>query len=89
MLMPLQICISEVLKLCTILKLMNHAPIRQTFEFGKSISTAGKTTLNFIKLSSLVATYILKCGKYSVVKFAILYTFVLHKEKRYRYVEMW
>ena len=36
---------------------MDHSPIRQTFEFGKSISTAGKSILNFIQLSSLVAKY--------------------------------
>ena len=34
---------------------MGHSPIRQTFEFRKSISTAGKSILNFIQLSSLVA----------------------------------
>ena len=32
-------------------------PYRQTFEFGKSISTAGKSILNFKQLSSLVAKY--------------------------------
>ena len=36
---------------------MDHSPIRQSFEFGKSISTAGKSILNFIQLSSLVAKY--------------------------------
>ena len=30
--------------------LMDHSPIRQTFEFGKSISTAGKSILHLIKL---------------------------------------
>ena len=41
-------------------------PIKQTFEFGKSISTAGKSILHFIQLSSLVV----KFEKYSPVKFA-------------------
>ena len=36
---------------------MDHSPIRQTFEFGKSIGTAGKSILNFMQLSSLVAKY--------------------------------
>ena len=36
---------------------MDHSPIQQTFEFGKSISTAGKSILNFIQLSRLVAKY--------------------------------
>ena len=31
---------------------MDHSPIQQTFEFGKSISTAGKSILNFIQLSN-------------------------------------
>ena len=44
---------------------MDHSPIRQTFEFGKSINAIGKSVLNFIQLSSLVA----KCGKYSPVEF--------------------
>ena len=48
---------------------MDHSPIRQTFEFGKSISTAGKSILNFIQLSSLVAN-IVKCGECSPVNFA-------------------
>ena len=48
---------------------MHHSFIRQTFEFGKSIRTAGKSILNFIQLSSLVAK-IVKRGKYSPVKFA-------------------
>ena len=51
------------------LPVMDHSPIRQTFEFGKSISTAGKSIFNFMQLSSLVAEYC-KCGKYSLVKFA-------------------
>ena len=37
--------------------LMDDSPISQTFEFGKSISTAGKSILNFIQLPSLVAKY--------------------------------
>ena len=36
---------------------IDHSPIRQSFEFGKSISTAGKSIVNFIQLSSLVAKY--------------------------------
>ena len=36
---------------------MDHSPIRQTFEFEKSISTAGKSILDFMQLSSLVAKY--------------------------------
>ena len=36
---------------------MDHSPIRQSFEFGKSISAAGKSILNFIQLPSLVAKY--------------------------------
>ena len=34
---------------------MDHSTIRQTFEFGQSISTAGKNILNFIQLSPFVA----------------------------------
>ena len=37
--------------------LMDHSPIQQTFEFGKSISTAEKSILNFRQLSRLVAKY--------------------------------
>ncbi len=29
---------------------MNHSPIRQTFELGKFISTAGKSIINLVKL---------------------------------------
>ena len=36
---------------------MDHSPISQSFEFGKSISTAGKSILNFVQLSSLAAKY--------------------------------
>ncbi len=36
---------------------MDHSPIKQTFELGKFISTAGKSILNLIKLRSLVAKY--------------------------------
>ncbi len=61
---------------------MNHSPIRQTFELGKFISTAGKSILNLVKLESFVEN-IIKCGKYSHVKFAILYTFLLRAEMRH------
>ena len=37
--------------------IVDHSPIGQTFEFGKSISIAGKSILNFIQLSCLVAKY--------------------------------
>ena len=33
---------------------MDHPPIRQTFELGKFISTAGKSIINLVKLGSLV-----------------------------------
>ena len=36
---------------------MNHSPIRQTFELGKFISTAGKSILNLAQLGSLVEKY--------------------------------
>ena len=29
---------------------MDHSPIRQTFELGKFISTAGKSIINLVKL---------------------------------------
>ena len=38
---------------------MDHSPIRQTFELGKFISTAGKSIINLVKLCSLVV----KCCK--------------------------
>ena len=31
-------------------KPLDHSPIRQTFELGKFISTAGKTIINLVKL---------------------------------------
>ena len=31
-------------------KTMDHSPIRQTFELGKFISTAGKSIINLVKL---------------------------------------
>ena len=59
-------------------KIMDHSPITQTFEFGKSVSTAGKSILNLIHLSSLAAKYC-KTGKYSPVKFAnFLYFCITH-----------
>ncbi len=36
---------------------MDHSPIRQTFELGKFISTAGKSIINLVKLCSLVEKY--------------------------------
>ena len=41
---------------------IDHSLIRQTFEFGKSISTVEKSILNLIQLLSLVAKYC-KIGK--------------------------
>ncbi len=29
---------------------MDHSPIRQTFELGKFISTAGKSIINLVKM---------------------------------------
>ena len=54
---------------------MDHSPIRQTFEFGKSISTAGKSSLNFIGLSSFVGRYFRMPKIYScrVCEFCILF----------------
>ncbi len=31
-------------------RLLDHTPIRQTFELGKFISTAGKSIINLVKL---------------------------------------
>ncbi len=36
---------------------MDHSPIRQTFELGKFISTAGTSIINLVKLRSLVEKY--------------------------------
>ena len=53
--------------LLQLVETMDHTPIiRQTSEFGKSNSTAGKSILNFIQSSSLGANIV----KYSPVKFA-------------------
>ena len=50
---------------------MDHSPIRQTFEFGNSIRTAGKSILDFIQLSSLVTKYCKMWKIYrSIVNFA-------------------
>ena len=68
---------------------MDHSPIRQTFKFGKSISTAAKSSLNFIQLSSLVAKYCKMWNIYSCKVCKFCKTFVLRTEKRYHYVEMW
>ena len=46
----------------------SHSRIRQTFEFGKSIGTAGKSIVNFAQLSRLVQN-IVKCGKHSPINF--------------------
>ena len=56
------------------IKLMDHSPIRQTFELGKSISTAGKSILNFIQFLCLVAKYCKMWKIYSckVCEFCIL-----------------
>ena len=35
---------------CTLEESMDHSPIRQTFELGKFISTAGKSIINLVKL---------------------------------------
>ena len=56
-----------------------HFPVRQTFQFGKSTSIAGKSILNFTQLSSWLQN-IVKCGKYSPVKFAN-FCIVLHYER--------
>ncbi len=39
-------------------KRTDHIPIRQTFELGKFISTAGKSIINLVKLLSLVEKYV-------------------------------
>ena len=58
---------------------MDHSPIRQTFEFGKSISAVRKSILNLIQLSSL--QNIEKCGKFSPIKFAkFLYFCIMHRK---------
>ncbi len=36
---------------------MDHSPIRQTFELGKFISTAGKSIINLVKLRRLGEEY--------------------------------
>ena len=46
-----------------------HSSTKQTFEFEKSISTAGKSILNFRNCQVWLQN-ILKCGKYNPVKFA-------------------
>ena len=57
---------------------MDYSPIRQTSEFGKSISTAGKRFLDFI---SFAAKNIVKCGKYTPVKFAnFVYFRITHRK---------
>ena len=50
---------------------MDYSAIRQTFEFGKLIRTAGMSILNFIKFSGLVAKYCKMWKIYSPVKFFI------------------
>ena len=71
-----------------LLPIMDHFPTRQTFEFGKSINTAGKSILHFIQLSSLVAKYckMWKIPPRKVCDFYILF-YYLRKIKRYHYVE--
>ena len=53
---------------------MDHSPIQQTFEFGKSISTAGKSILNFTQLLGLVVKYfkMWKIQSCKVCEFCIL-----------------
>ena len=48
---------------------MGHSPIRQSFEFGKSISTAGKSILISYNCQVWLQN-IVKCEKYGPVKFA-------------------
>ena len=56
---------------------MDHFPIRQTFKFEKNFSTVGKSLLNLVKLSSLVV----KCRKYSNVKFVNFVYFCITQGK--------
>ncbi len=53
----------------SVLTLMDHSSIRQTFELGKFISIAGKSILNLVKCEVWLRN-IVKCGKYSHAKFA-------------------
>ena len=60
--------------------LMDHSPIRQTFELGKSMSTVGKSIL--ISYNCQVCLQNTgKCGKYSPVKFANFVYFCIAHEK--------
>ena len=56
---------------------MDHSPIRQTFELGKFISTAGKSIIN------LVEKYRKMWKIQSCEVYEFLYAFVLRAEKRY------
>ncbi len=53
---------------------MDHSPIRQTFELGKFVGTAGKSIINLVKLGSLVAKYrkMWKIQSCEVCEFCIL-----------------
>ena len=53
---------------------MDHSPIRQTFELGKFISTAGKSIINLVNLRSLVEQYrkMWKIQSCEVCEFCIL-----------------
>ena len=58
---------------------MDHSPIRQTFKFGKSISSARKSSLNIMQLLSLAAKY----RKYIVTLFPRRSTTVYKIRKLY------
>ena len=66
---------------------MDHSPIRQTFEVGKFISTAGESIINLVKLGSLVEKY-RKMWKYSHVKFANFVYFCIMRGKALPLFEM-
>ena len=66
---------------------MDHSPIKQTFEFGTSISTAGKSILNLYNCEVWLQN-IKKCGKYCPVKFANFVYFFYYARKSVT-VEMW
>ena len=59
---------------------MDHSPIRQTFELGKIISTAGKRIINLLN-GEVWLKNIVKCGKYSHVKFANFVHFCITRGK--------
>ena len=59
---------------------MEHSLSRQTFEFGKSISTAGKSILNFIQLSSFVGKH---CKMWKILSYKA-FELCIRTEKRYQ-----